>query len=106
MDYDYSKRGYLLPDGYKDLIDVIELKPKTAITKRRFLVIAQLPERQSGDLEVTVEGGFLRIVAKPSGSHALFESTVEVPNGYAVANARAAYVNGELRILVPKAAVS
>ena len=27
MDYDYKKRGYLLPEGCKDLIDV--LKPKT-----------------------------------------------------------------------------
>jgi len=28
MDYDYSKRNYLLPKGCKDLIDVLKLAPK------------------------------------------------------------------------------
>src|SRR6266481_3777332 len=27
MDHDFMKRGYLLPEGCKDLIDVLKLKP-------------------------------------------------------------------------------
>jgi hypothetical protein len=36
MDYDYNSRAYLLPEGCKDLLDV--LQPKTAITERGFEV--------------------------------------------------------------------
>ncbi len=102
MDFHYSKRGYLLPEGCKDLIDVIQ--PKTAITERGFVVTARLPKLQSEDIEITVEGSTLRIIAKQGGVHVLFESMIEVPSGYTVADARAIYSNGSLRIVVPKAA--
>jgi HSP20 family molecular chaperone IbpA len=97
MDYDYSKRSYLLPEGCKDLGDAIQ--PKTAITEFGFVVTARLPELQSTDLEITAEGSTLRIVTKQGDS-----LTVEVPSDYALAKAQATYLNGRLRIVVPKAA--
>jgi HSP20 family molecular chaperone IbpA len=102
MDFDYSKRGYLLPEGCKDLIDAIQ--PNTAITERGFVVTEQLPERQSIDIEIRVEGSILRITAKQFGSHAPFESTIEVPSGFVIAQASATYILDELRIVIPKAA--
>ena len=103
MDYDYNKRGYLLPEGCKDLVDVIQ--PKTTITERGFVVTAQLPELQSTEIEITVEGSTLRIVAKQTNSHPPFERMIDVPSDYSVADARATYSQGQLRIVVPKAAV-
>jgi HSP20 family molecular chaperone IbpA len=102
MDFDYSKRGYLLPEGCKDLIDVIE--QKTAITERGFVVTVQLPEIQSKDIEIVVEGRTLRIIAKPGGGHIPVESKIEVPSGYTIDQASATYIKGELHIIIPKAA--
>lgn len=103
MDYDYSKRGYLLPDGCKDLIDFIQ--PNTAITERGFIVTVHLSNLQNKDIQITVEGSTLRIQANWVGSHAQLESKIEVPSGYKVAYARANYnyFDGQLRIVVPKA---
>jgi HSP20 family molecular chaperone IbpA len=108
MDYDYSKRGYLLPKGCKDLIDVSKLEDKViatevSVTENSFLVTAQLPKLENGDIEITVEGRQLRIVGMPEGE-ASFEAMVEVPDGYQVEDARAIYFDGELRIVVPKEA--
>jgi HSP20 family molecular chaperone IbpA len=97
MDYDYSKRSYLLPEGCKDLVDVIQ--PKTAITEFGFVVTARLPELQNTDIKITAEGNTLRIVTKQGGSR-----TVEVPSNYALAKAQAIYLHGRLSIVVPKAA--
>ena len=102
MDYDYSKRSYLLPDGCKDLIDAIQ--PNAAITERGFVVTVQLPGRQSADIEIRVEGSILRISAKQVGSHPAFDNSFQVPSGYVVADTRATYLHGRLRIVVPEAA--
>ena len=96
MDYNYSKRGYLLPGGCKDLVDVIQ--PKTAITKRGFVVTVRLSVRKCSDVQVIAEGSTLRIITKQWGS-----STIEVPGAYLLAGARAMYLNGRLRIVVPGA---
>jgi len=64
--YDYSKRGCLLPDGCKDLTYMI--LPKTAITKREFVVTARLPGIQNKDIEIVAEGSALRITIKQSGA--------------------------------------
>ena len=40
MDYDYTKRSYLLPEGCKDLIDVLKLKHK--LTERKSLLDAAM----------------------------------------------------------------
>ena len=92
MDFDYNKRGYLLPEGCKDLIDVIE--QKTAITERGFVVIVKLPEIQSKDIQIVAEGRTLRIVAKPGGGYVPVESKIEVPFGYTIAQASATYIKG------------
>ncbi|HWV98050.1 MAG TPA: translation initiation factor IF-2 N-terminal domain-containing protein [Candidatus Acidoferrum sp.] len=44
MEYDFMKRGYLLPEGCKDLIDVLKLKQKFAPDQ-----LVRLPE-QHGQL--------------------------------------------------------
>lgn len=44
MNYDYKKRGYLLPEGCKDLIDVLKPKvPHKPITVIPFTPSAPLP---------------------------------------------------------------
>jgi HSP20 family molecular chaperone IbpA len=113
VEYDYRKRGYLLPDGCKDLIDATEPKPtlrepgfvleRTTITDRGFIVACRLPELQSRNIDIAVEGSTLRISGRPSNSDVPFVSRIEVPVGYAIARARAVYLGGELRIVVPKA---
>src|ERR1051326_128297 len=71
---------------------------------------------QNGDLQVTAEKGKLRIAGHrrnpefaaakamlvneiPAGP---FESVLELPSGFDIARASSAYVNGVLRISVPK----
>jgi hypothetical protein len=95
MDYDYSKRGHLLPEGCKDLGDVIQ--PKTAITERGFEVAVKLSVPKCSDIQIIGEGNTLRITTTQGGCRA-----IEVPGAYPLAAARAVYFNGRLRILVPK----
>ena len=105
MDYDYSKRGYLLPEGFKAMIAVIEQKGHHG-----FVVTARLPsEVRSRNVELTAEGNSLRIVCKLSdsqfqlsGNPIPFESQIEVPPDYEPALARASCIKGVLRIVVPK----
>jgi HSP20 family protein len=73
---------------------------------------------RSEHLEITVEGNRLRISGnRPDGCRAAkcsflvmeinygpFESVLEVPPGYDLGQAKAAYLNGFLRIDVPVAA--
>ncbi len=115
MNNDYSKRGYLLPEGFKDLIDVLKLKGKThhrhqttaqpyfnlTATQKTMLISAKIPGLGSGDLEITVEGKTMRISGKLATSTAPFESVIEVPAEYDLVRACAAYFAGELRITVP-----
>jgi len=98
----HNKRAYLLPNVCTDLIDII--KSKITITHYGFVVAAQVPERQSRDIEITADGNTLRIAARQVGSHASFDTTIHVPSGYAISRARAIYLKGHLRIVVPKAA--
>jgi hypothetical protein len=96
MDYDYSKRGYLLPEGCKDLVDVIQ--PKTAITKRGFEITVRLSVPKCSDVQIIAEGSTLRIITNQWSSR-----TIEVPGAYPLAGAQAMYLKGRLRIVVPKA---
>ena len=100
MDFNYMSRGYLLPKGCKDLIDVIA--PKVIVTERGLMITANLPDVRSAEIEVTCEGRRLRILRKQSSAQAAFESVTDVPPDYDLSRARAAYVNGELRIVVPR----
>jgi len=108
MNYDYSKRGYLLPEGCKDLIDVSEPKPpivpdfKIVVTEKGLLIQAQLPQLQTGAVVIAVEERKLRLAGKHSQSLVPFEGTVEVPEGFDLTRAEATYFSGELRIVIPK----
>jgi HSP20 family protein len=79
------------------------------------VVKVELAGMRSEHLEITVEGNRLRISGtRPDGCRAskcsflvmeinygLFESVLELPPGYDLAQAKAAYLNGFLRIDVP-----
>src|SRR5438132_1963551 len=79
------------------------------------VVKVELAGMRSDHLEITVEGNRLRISGtRPDGCRASkcsflvmeinygpFESVLELPQGYDLAQAKAAYLNGFLRIDVP-----
>ncbi len=88
------------------------------VTDNGLVVKVELAGMRSEHLEITVEGNRLRISGnRPDGCRAAkcsflvmeinygpFESVLEVPAGYDLSQAKAAYLNGFLRIDVPKAA--
>lgn len=88
------------------------------VTDNGLIVKVELAGMRSEHLEITVENNRLRISGnRPDGCRAAkcsflvmeinygpFESVLEVPPGYDLAQAKAAYLNGFLRIDVPLAA--
>jgi HSP20 family molecular chaperone IbpA len=101
VDYDYSKRGYLLPDGCKDLIDVIQ--PKKDVNPRDFFFVTiHLPGLENADAKILVEGNTIWVVAEHE-SGAPYKRKIEVPSGFVAAKARAIYLNNRFYITVPKA---
>ena len=86
-------------------------------TDNSLVVKVELAGMKSDSLEITVEGNRLRIAGiRPDGcrankcnflvmeiSYGPFESVLELPLGYDLTQAKAVYVNGFLRIDVPKA---
>lgn len=86
-------------------------------TDNGLVVKVELAGMRSDNLEITVEGNRLRISGtRPDGCRApkcsflvmeinygLFESMLELPPGYDLSQAKAAYLNGFLRIDVPLA---
>jgi len=88
------------------------------VTDNGLVVKVELAGMRSEHLEITVEGNRLRISGnRPDGCRAAkcsflvmeinygpFESMLEVPAGYDLSQAKAAYLNGFLRIDVPMAA--
>ncbi len=87
------------------------------VTDNGLVVKVELAGMRSEHLEITVEGNHLRISGnRPDGCRAAkcsflvmeinygpFESVLEVPAGYDLSQAKAAYLNGFLRIDVPLA---
>src|SRR5579864_9397499 len=87
-------------------------------TDNGLVIKVELAGMRSEHLEITVEGNRLRIAGnRPDGCRAAkanflvmeinygpFESVLEVPPGYDLSQAKAAYLNGFLRIDVPLAA--
>lgn len=87
-------------------------------TDAGLVIKAELAGMRSENLEITVEGNRLRISGdRPDGCRACkasflvmeinygpFESVLELPSGYDLGQAKAAYLNGFLRIDVPLAA--
>jgi len=88
------------------------------VTEGGLVVKVELAGMRSEHLEITVEGNRLRISGnRPDGCRAAkcsflvmeinygpFESVLEVPPGYDLSQAKAAYLNGFLRIDVPVSA--
>ena len=86
-------------------------------TDNGLVVKVELAGMRSEHLEITVEGNRLRISGnRPDGCRASkcsflvmeinygpFESVLELPPGYDLSQAKAAYLNGFLRIDVPQA---
>ena len=86
-------------------------------TDSGLVVKVELAGMRSEHLEITVEGNRMRIAGnRPDGCRAAkcsflvmeinygpFESVLELPPGYDLGQARAAYLNGFLRIDVPLA---
>lgn len=87
------------------------------VTDNGLVVKVELAGMRSEHLEITVDGNHLRISGnRPDGCRAAkcsflvmeinygpFESVLEVPAGYDLSQAKAAYLNGFLRIDVPLA---
>jgi len=87
------------------------------VTEHGLVVKVELAGMRSENLEVTVEGNRVRIRGeRPDGCRAPkcsflvmsinygpFESLLELPPGYDLSQAKAAYLNGFLRIDVPRA---
>jgi HSP20 family protein len=88
------------------------------VTDNGLVIKVELAGMRSEHLEITVEGNRLRISGnRPDGCRAAkcsflvmeinygpFESVLEIPPGYDLGQAKAAYLNGFLRIDVPVAA--
>src|SRR5512140_1340817 len=86
-------------------------------TDNGLVIKVELAGMRSENLEITVEGNRLRISGnRPDGCRAAkcnflvmeinygpFESVLEIPSGYDLSLAKAAYLNGFLRIDVPLA---
>jgi HSP20 family protein len=86
-------------------------------TDNGLVIKVELAGMRSENLEITVEGNRLRISGnRPDGCRAAkcsflvmeinygpFESVLEIPQGYDMTQAKAAYLNGFLRIDVPLA---
>jgi HSP20 family protein len=87
------------------------------VTDSGLVIKVELAGMRSDNLEITVEGNRLRICGnRPDGCRAPkcsflimeinygpFESVLELPAGYDLSQAKAAYLNGFLRIDVPSA---
>lgn len=75
---------------------------RVAITESGWEASARIPGLKSGDLEITLEGNKMRVLSKQHNSMDLLECLIEVPTGFDEGKAHAAYLNGELRIVMPK----
>lgn len=106
-----------LASGSQDGSAKAQWNPNTDVysTDNGLVVKVELAGMRSENLEITVEGQRLRISGhRPDGcrdpkcsflqmaiSYGPFETTLDLPSGYDLSQAKAAYVNGFLRIDVP-----
>ena len=108
------------PVGSKEGASKAHWEPNTDVyaTDSGLVIKVELAGMRSENLEITVEDNRLRISGnRPDGCRAAkcsfiamainygpFETVLELPPGYDLSQARAAYLNGFLRIDVPLAA--
>jgi len=100
MDYDYTGRGYLLPEGCKDLNEVYT--PKVFAKDGLFIIKVFLPEARREEVEVTTEARKARVWRKASKEYAAVESFTEVPPDYDLSHAWVDCHCGVLRIRIPR----
>ena len=114
----FASRGSAVSGRHRDAASG-HWVPNTDVysTDTGIVVKVELPGMKSENLEITVEGNRLRIAgSRPDGCRAPkcsflvmeinygpFESIIELPSGYDLGQAKAAYLNGFLRIDVPLA---
>lgn len=108
------------PGSQREIASKAHWEPNTDVyaTDSGLVIKVELAGMRSENLEITVEDNRLRISGnRPDGCRAAkasfvqmainygpFETTMELPAGYDLSQARAAYLNGFLRIDVPMAA--
>jgi HSP20 family protein len=108
------------PGGGRDAASKAHWVPNTDVyaTDSGLVIKVELAGMRSENLEITVEDNRVRISGnRPDGCRAAkcsfivmeinygpFETVLELPPGYDLSQARAAYLNGFLRIDVPMAA--
>ena len=83
----------------------------------QLIIQVELSSLRSGDLEITIEGGKLRVTGHRQNSEVAtaqavlvneisagpFESVLELPPEFDLTRAKASYLNGVLSIICPKA---
>lgn len=108
MNYDYSKRGYLLPAGHKNLFEITDCLDAMVLVhageeNNKFIIELKLPGVKKGEVKVTVEGGWhVRVVRSLPNNLGSREKLIDVPLGYDATGARATCIKGILRIIIPK----
>ena len=101
---DLKNRSFTLPNGCKDLIDVLQQRTqpiafKTLAAGNSFIIETRLPSSHCAALQIEVRGNAICVTGRQSPP---FEFMVEVPAGHNLNLARAVFENGVLRITVPK----
>ena len=112
MNYDYSRRNYLLPPGCKNLIDALKFDAinhaeNIALIHKReqrneFIMKFKMPGLRKENIEIIAEGRHLRIARQLSNKPGQRQIIVEIPLGYEIAKARAKYIKDTLHISIPK----
>ena len=105
MEYSYSHRHYLLPEGCKDLIDAIHLPREISadVIKREDGIIFKfkVTELRQADADIVFEGKYLRIIEKSPDENRR-QRVLLVPPGHDLTRALTTYTEDEVRIFVPK----
>ena len=107
VNYDYSKRDYLLPHGYKDLIDAVFLaegiNSSDVLRKENgILITLKLPESQDIAVRMIARGRHLYVVHKLPTGKLLHRRIMIVPSAYDIDHALTTFVEDRLRIFIPK----
>jgi len=101
-----TRRGLLPRKGHTGF-DEVEHEPglvvtKVDMTKDGMILSAQVPELQSGEIDISVDGEYLRVEGHPGLRGAAWANLIQVPPGYDASEAQAIFFAGNLRIVIPK----
>jgi hypothetical protein len=105
MDYSYSHRHYLLPEGCKDLIDAIHMPREinADVIRREDGIIFKfkLADLRGADADIIFEGTYLRVIEKSPDENRRHRFLL-VPPGHDLSKALTTYTEDEVLIFVPK----